>query len=151
MNRLGRSLGPSGGISRRLARQPQRAKPSTASSEGKNRIQQCNRSDHNSHQPACPQWVINGPDGPEIRRPLYPRKRTQVGHRAMSEKCHKRTHAPQQSAPYSITRSAVATRPSGTRASSNLAAFRLIARSKTVGSSTGNSLVLAPPLSNLSM
>jgi hypothetical protein len=29
-------------------------------------------------------WVINGPDGPEIRLPLFPRKRTQVGHRAMS-------------------------------------------------------------------
>src|SRR5712671_5724795 len=36
-------------------------------------------------------WVINGPGGPEIRLPLYPRKRTQVGHRAMSEKCQKAT------------------------------------------------------------
>ncbi len=35
----------------------------------------------------CLRWVINRPDGPEIRRPLYPRKRTQVGHRAMSEMC----------------------------------------------------------------
>src|SRR6478752_7293888 len=34
----------------------------------------------------CPLGVINGPGGPEIRLPLFPRKRTQVGHRAMSEK-----------------------------------------------------------------
>ena len=34
--------------------------------------------------------VINGPDGPEIRLPLYPRKRTQVGHLAMSVSCHNR-------------------------------------------------------------
>src|SRR6476659_2052626 len=32
-------------------------------------------------------WVINGPDGPEIRLPLFPRKRTQVGNRAMSVSC----------------------------------------------------------------
>jgi hypothetical protein len=31
--------------------------------------------------------VINGPDGPEIGLPLFPRKRTQVGHHGMSEKC----------------------------------------------------------------
>jgi hypothetical protein len=43
-------------------------------------------------------WVINGPDDPEIRLPLFPRKRTQVGHRAMSGWCHNQTHAPQQSA-----------------------------------------------------
>jgi len=27
---------------------------------------------------------VNGPDGHEIRLPLFPRNRTQVGHRAMS-------------------------------------------------------------------
>jgi hypothetical protein len=32
-------------------------------------------------------WVINGLGGPEIRLPLFPRKRTQVGHRAMSVWC----------------------------------------------------------------
>src|SRR5436190_11241044 len=38
----------------------------------------------------CLSWVINGPDGPEIRLPLFPRKRTQVGHRAMSGSCQYR-------------------------------------------------------------
>jgi hypothetical protein len=37
--------------------------------------------------------VINGPDGPEIQLPLFPRMRTQVGHQAMSEKCHERSLA----------------------------------------------------------
>src|SRR5258708_17885178 len=32
-------------------------------------------------------WVKSCPDGPEVRLPLYPRKRTQLGHRAMSETC----------------------------------------------------------------
>src|SRR5258705_3943102 len=31
-----------------------------------------------------------GPDGPEIRLPLFPQKRTQVGHRAMFGSCQKR-------------------------------------------------------------
>jgi hypothetical protein len=31
-------------------------------------------------------WVINGPDGPEIRLPLFTRNRTEVGRRAASEK-----------------------------------------------------------------
>src|SRR6478672_11284261 len=34
--------------------------------------------------------VINGPGGPEIRLPLFPRKRTQVGHPAMSVWCQNR-------------------------------------------------------------
>src|SRR5258706_6283526 len=37
-------------------------------------------------------WVKSCPDGPEVQLPLYPRKRTQVGHRAMSEKCQIRSH-----------------------------------------------------------
>src|SRR6266446_10676487 len=45
-----------------------------------------------------PFWVKSCPDGPEVQLPLYPRKRTQVGHRAMSEKCQHETHAPQQRA-----------------------------------------------------
>src|SRR5258706_2958429 len=41
-------------------------------------------------QARCLSWVKSCPDGPEVRLPLYPRKRTQDGHRAMSEKCQKR-------------------------------------------------------------
>ena len=40
-----------------------------------------------SSNPLLRLWVKTGPDGPEIRLPLYPRKRTQVGHRAMSVSC----------------------------------------------------------------
>src|SRR5258708_40179077 len=36
------------------------------------------------------------PDGPEVRLPLYTRKRTQDGHLAMSVSCHNQTHAPRQ-------------------------------------------------------
>ena len=36
-------------------------------------------------------WVKTGPDGPEIRLPLFPQKRTQVGHRAMSGSCQFQT------------------------------------------------------------
>jgi hypothetical protein len=35
----------------------------------------------------CPFWVINGPDRSEIQLPLFPRERTQVGHRAVSVWC----------------------------------------------------------------
>src|ERR1700688_1851112 len=47
-------------------------------------------------------WVKSCPDGSEVRLPLCPRKRTQLGHRAMSEKRHERTHAPQVNSGYSI-------------------------------------------------
>src|SRR5882762_3892377 len=39
----------------------------------------------------CLRWVKSRPDGPEVQLPLYPRKRTQVGRRAMSEKCQEET------------------------------------------------------------
>ena len=38
-------------------------------------------------------WVISGPDGPKVGLPLYPRKRTPGGHRAMSEKCQNQKSA----------------------------------------------------------
>src|SRR4029077_13880277 len=66
-------------------------------------------------QAVCPLWVvINGPDGPEIRLPLFPRRRTQVGHRAMSGSCQKRTRAPLHRKNYSITSSARASSVAGT-------------------------------------
>jgi len=40
-------------------------------------------------EPRSVKGLINGPDGPEIRLPLFPRKRTQVGHRAMSGSCQR--------------------------------------------------------------
>jgi len=40
---------------------------------------------------SCLRWVINGPDSPEVRLPLFPRKRTQVGHLAMSVSCQHAT------------------------------------------------------------
>ena len=49
-------------------------------------------------QVECPSWVKSCPDGPEVRLQLCPRKRTQIGHRAMSEKCQKPTYARQQTA-----------------------------------------------------
>src|SRR5260370_40442320 len=41
-------------------------------------------------QTQCPNRVKSCPDGPEVRLQLYPRKRTQLGHHAMSEKCQQR-------------------------------------------------------------
>jgi hypothetical protein len=40
---------------------------------------------------ACPHGVKSCPDSPEVQLPLYTRKRTQLGHRAMSEKCQEAT------------------------------------------------------------
>jgi len=39
----------------------------------------------------CLVRVKNGLRGPKVGLPLYPRKRTQLGHRAMSEKCQEAT------------------------------------------------------------
>src|SRR5258706_13158348 len=38
--------------------------------------------------------TLNGPDCLEIRLPLFPQKRTQVGHRTMSGSCEARTCGP---------------------------------------------------------
>src|SRR6202035_5556592 len=46
--------------------------------------------------------------------PLLPRKRTQVGHRAMTVKCHFPTRALQQGEDYSITSSANVCKGGGT-------------------------------------
>lgn len=46
----------------------------------------------------CPKWVKSCPDDPEVQLPLCTRKRTQIGHRAMSGSCQQETHAPQLTA-----------------------------------------------------
>jgi endonuclease III-like uncharacterized protein len=42
--------------------------------------------------------VKNGPDGRETPLPLCPNQRTSTDLPGMSQRCHKRTHAPQQTA-----------------------------------------------------
>ena len=38
--------------------------------------------------------VINGPDGPKVQLPLYSRKQTQLGHRAMFVSCQEQNTRP---------------------------------------------------------
>src|SRR5215216_3916967 len=57
----------------------------------------------------------------------------------MSQKCHDRTHAPQQTPSYSITSSARASTVAGTSRPSVLAVLRLSIVSYLVGSCTGRS------------
>jgi len=54
----------------------------------------------------CPLWVKSRHCGISNQCPLYSQKRTLELSRGMSALCQKRTHAPQQSASYSITPSA---------------------------------------------
>jgi len=75
-------------------------------------------------------WVINGPDRPEMRLPLFPRKRTQVGNRARSEKCLPQADLARC---YSMTSVAAANNSGGTVRPSFLAVFRLMARSNLIG------------------
>jgi hypothetical protein len=65
--------------------------------------------------------------------PLCPRKRTLFTAARMSALCHKRTHALQQTAAYSITSSAAFNRSIGTPRPSVLAVLRLITSSNLVG------------------
>src|SRR5258705_13521550 len=44
---------------------------------------------HSKWGARLPTWVKSCPASPEVQLPLYPRKRTQLGHRAMSENLHK--------------------------------------------------------------
>src|SRR5262249_1082955 len=55
---------------------------------------------------SCPLWVKSRHSGASASCPLCPQKRTWVELVVMSALCQKRTHAPQQSASYSITPSA---------------------------------------------
>ena len=64
--------------------------------------------------------------------------------REMSALCQKRTHAPQQIEPYSITSSAIESKFSGTSMPSARAVCRLMANSNLVVCSTGRSAGLAP-------
>src|SRR5260370_39718826 len=87
-------------------------------------------------QTQCPNRVKSCPDGPEVRLQLYPRKRTQLGHHAMSEKCQQRKWSL-----HSITSFAVTSNPAGMLTPSALAVFILITKSYFVGCSTGRSAV----------
>src|SRR6516164_7961674 len=63
-----------------------------------------------------------------------------------SEKGHFQTHASQQSKPYSITSSALASTDAGRSRPSDLAVFRLTTSSYLVGVCTGRSAGFAPAL-----
>jgi hypothetical protein len=51
------------------------------------------RDDQRETRP-CPSWVKSWPDSPEVQLPLCSRKRTQVGHRAMSGSCQRKSRRP---------------------------------------------------------
>jgi hypothetical protein len=78
--------------------------------------------------------------------PVYPDDRTCSVSAATSQKCHFRTHASQQSKPYSITSSARASTDAGRSRPSALAVFRLTTGSYLVGVCTGRSAGFAPAL-----
>src|SRR6266404_8660934 len=94
--------------------------------------------------PRLPFWVKSCPDSPEVKLPLYPRNRTQLGHRAMSERCQQETHAPQHHRAYSITSSARASSVGEILNPIVRAVFRLTLSWNLVGNSTGRSRGFLP-------
>jgi hypothetical protein len=92
----------------------------------------------------CPLGVKSGRDALKFRCPLYPRKRTFITAIGMSALGHKRTHAAQQIASYSITSSAIASTPDGLVRPNALAVLRLMTSSTFVDCSTGKSAGFAP-------
>src|SRR6476661_8747651 len=90
-----------------------------------------------------PLRVRSGPDGPKVGLPLYPRKRTPGGHRAMSEKCQEETFRVVDLG-YSITSSARASNRDGMSRPRALAVTRLTASSNFTGACTGRAPGFSP-------
>jgi len=88
--------------------------------------------------------VKSCPDGPEVQLPLCPRKRTQLGHRVRSEKCHKATYGCSKEPGYSITSSAVKRSFGGIVTPSAFAVLRLMTSANLVGVCTGRSQASRP-------
>ena len=94
-----------------------------------------------------PLRVVKSRHSPRLSgSPLYPQKRTSESLTVISPLGHFQTHASQQSKPYSITSSALASTDAGRSRPSALAVFRLTTSSCLVGVCTGRSAGFAPAL-----